>query len=106
MTTSLIRKLVLAALAAGISIALAQPAPERGQLLYSNHCIECHNTQIHWRELKQVRDWDSLRAQVQRWQQIARLGWDEVDVDEVARYLNRTIYRFAQPGDKVGQILR
>lgn len=27
-----------------------QPVMPRGEMLYRNHCIECHNQQIHWRE--------------------------------------------------------
>ena len=78
-----------------------QPAPSRGQLLYTTHCIECHTTQMHWRTLHQARDWDSLKAQVRRWQGEARLDWPEQDVDAVARYLNDTIYGFPRP-ERVG----
>ena len=69
----------------------------RGALLYQNHCIECHNTQMHWRDQRLARDWDSLRAQVQRWQGVAQLGWSQVDIEEVARHLNETIYGFEPP---------
>lgn len=69
-------------------------APARGQLLYSNHCIECHTTQMHWRSQRLARDWDSLREQVVRWQATAQLQWSEADIDAVARHLNDTVYRF------------
>jgi len=84
------------ALVAGAAAAPPQAAgsPSRGQLLYDAHCIECHNLQIHWRDRKQVRDWATLKAQVIRWQGIARLGWDDTDVEEVTRHLNETVYRF------------
>ena len=36
--------------------------PARGELLYSTHCIACHNEQVHWRDKKLVKDWISLRA--------------------------------------------
>lgn len=91
--------LVLALLAAGPLF--AQPAtphtPTRGELLYSNHCIECHTVQMHWRTLKLARDWDSLKYQVRRWQGEANLEWSEDDIDAVARHLNDTIYRFPVP---------
>ena len=73
------------------------PAASRGELLYSTHCIACHNEQMHWRTLHQARDWDTLRAQVRRWQANAGLGWPDADVDAVARYLNDTIYGFPRP---------
>lgn len=97
------RTILSAVLAAAAAVAQAQPAPpapSRGELLYTTHCIECHSTQMHWRELKQAYDWDSLKAQVRRWEEIAMLGWNEADIDEVARYLNQTIYQFPQPADR------
>jgi mono/diheme cytochrome c family protein len=37
-------------------------APSRGQLLYGNHCVECHTTQMHWREQRLARDFASLKG--------------------------------------------
>jgi mono/diheme cytochrome c family protein len=71
--------------------------PSRGELLYTTHCVACHTTQMHWRENKLATNWDTLKAQVRRWQGVARLEWTEADVDEVARYLNDTIYRYPEP---------
>ena len=92
--------IALAGLFAAGSAAAQAPATEssaRGALLYNNHCIECHTQQMHWRTLSQARDWDSLKAQVRRWQGTAGLGWSELDIQDVARHLNDTIYRFPQP---------
>ena len=47
----------------------AQPADDRGALLYDTHCIGCHGTQAHWRDRRLVTDWPSLNAQVRRWQE-------------------------------------
>ncbi|MBC5783256.1 cytochrome c [Ramlibacter sp. USB13] len=68
----------------------------RGRLLYGNHCVECHTQQMHWRDQRLARDWDTLLGQVRRFQGIAGLNWAEDDVQAVARYLNETIYRFPQ----------
>jgi mono/diheme cytochrome c family protein len=73
---------------------IAQPV-SRGEMLYANHCIACHSTQMHWRDQRAATDWASLKAQVRRWQQAALLGWDDSDVVEVTRYLNERIYHFA-----------
>jgi mono/diheme cytochrome c family protein len=83
-------------LAAGTAAA-QQPAPSRGKLLYETHCIACHTEQMHWRTLHQARDWDTLRAQVRRWQATAGLGWPDADIDAVAGYLNESIYGFPRP---------
>lgn len=78
--------------------AWSQPAAtDRGRMLYTTHCIECHTSRMHWRDAALARDWDSLKVQVRRWQREARLGWGDEEVDAVARYLNESIYRFPQP---------
>jgi hypothetical protein len=87
--------------------AQAQTTPEsvstRGELLYSTHCIECHTTQMHWRANRQAVDWDALKFQVRRWQGVLNLGWTEADTDDVARYLNDTIYRFPRQISRGGR---
>lgn len=85
--------LALVLFTAAMGAARAQTA-DRGQLLYSTHCIECHTVQMHWRSQRLARDWESLRAQVVRWQSTARLQWSEADIDAVSRHLNDTVYRF------------
>lgn len=92
------RSLILAVLAS-CWLAPAQPAPSptRGQLLYETHCVECHNAQVHWRAGRKARNWATLKAQVVRWKEAARLGWDDADVSEVTRYLNEIAYRFPPP---------
>jgi mono/diheme cytochrome c family protein len=93
------RRFLLACLvlvAAPPAIGQARDA-SRGRLLYDNHCIECHTEQMHWRTLGTARDWDTLKAQVRRWQGEARLQWSEDDIDAVARHLNDTIYGFPRP---------
>ena len=85
---------VLALLSAA-PLAFAQQ-PSRGELLYSNHCIECHTTQMHWRDRHVARDMATLQAQVRRWQGQIGLQWTDEDIDAVAQHLNRTIYKFPQ----------
>jgi mono/diheme cytochrome c family protein len=88
------------------SQAVAQTAaePSRGQLLYGTHCVECHNTQMHWRDDKLATDWPGLKLQVQRWQAREKLSWSEADVLDVTRHLNDTIYRYKQTTDLVGSL--
>lgn len=90
-----------ALLGAWLPLALAdEPGSSRGQLLYDAHCIQCHTTQMHWRDARVARDWRSLRAQVEGWQ--ARIGerWSEEDVNAVARHLNATIYHYPVPSEQ------
>jgi mono/diheme cytochrome c family protein len=89
-----IAAIVLAGL---FALAGAASAQSRGELLYTTHCIACHNTQIHWRDQRRATDLNSLKEQVRLWQGRALLSWTDDDVVEVARYLNQSIYRFGQP---------
>ncbi len=91
---SIFRVGVVLALVSGASHAQSTlPAP-RGQLLYDNHCVACHDKDVHWRDAKVVNGWPTLVAQVRRWQAVARLQWTEDDILQVARHLNNTIYRY------------
>ena len=76
--------------------AAAQPSVEylRGEALYKDNCDGCHTEHMHWRAEKRASDWDSLKAQVRRWQGSAGLGWPESDVMAVALYLNGRYYAF------------
>ncbi|MDI1269512.1 MAG: cytochrome C [Polaromonas sp.] len=82
---------------AGPVVARTKTDALRGELLYSTHCIACHNAQLHWRDRKAARNWASLKAEVERWQTTTGLGWREEDVTDVARYLNALYYRFPEP---------
>lgn len=82
---------------AGPVFARTRTDAQRGELLYSTHCIACHSTQLHWRDRKLASNWASLKAEVERWQKTSGLGWREEDVTDVARYLNTLYYRFPEP---------
>lgn len=69
----------------------------RGELLYSTHCIGCHNSQVHWRDKKLATDWSHLRVEVRHWEGFTGLGWTEDDVNAVASYLNTVHYHFPLP---------
>ncbi len=70
------------------------PPASRGELLYTTHCIACHTMQVHWRDRRIVTDPSSLTAQVARWQKNSGLDWSSDEIQDVARYLNATVYRF------------
>lgn len=86
----------LCLLSAWPSAAFAQGkhSEERGELLYMAHCNTCHTAQIHWREQKLARDWESLLAQVRRWQNIGGLNWNESEIADVTHYLNALFYEY------------
>ena len=90
---------VLFALFCHFPDAVAQPEhdPARGELLYSTHCIACHNIQLHWRDKKLVTSWNGLGAEVRRWQKASGLGWSDEDIFAVTRYLNDRYYHYPAP---------
>ncbi len=67
----------------------------RGELLYSTHCVTCHDTEIHWREKKLVQDWRTLWTEVNRWQSNLGLGWSDDEIMDVTDYLNTIYYHFS-----------
>ena len=77
------------------ALAVPAQAQSRGELLYWTHCIGCHTSQVHWRDDKLATDWNSLEAQVRRWQAANMLQWNGNDIREVTRYLNDSYYHFA-----------
>jgi hypothetical protein len=68
---------------------------ERGQLLYENHCLGCHESTLHVRERRKVQSLDALRGQVLLWAGETGLSWRADDIDDVAAFLDTTFYRFA-----------
>ena len=94
----LLAALLLIAGGAGNVKAQGRAEPSRGELLYTTHCVACHNARVHWRDEKLATDWKTLRAQVRRWQAIQKLRWSETDITEVARYLNTFYYNYPSPG--------
>jgi mono/diheme cytochrome c family protein len=94
--------LALAALVCvvGASSAQTRAAPSGGALLYDTYCVSCHSSQIHWRDRKLARDYAGLARQVMRWQANVGLQWTAEEIDEVARYLNATIYHFPEPAPR------
>lgn len=75
---------------------VAQADPERGRLLYENHCGACHESSVHIREVQAAESLDAVRAQVAHWQEVLRLQWSPEDVGDVAEYLNAAWYHYAE----------
>lgn len=83
-----------------LAYAQAMRGEAQGELLYATHCNACHASEVHWRGQKLAVDWDSLKAQVRRWQASIGLGWSEEEVTDVARYLNASYYNFPSTEQK------
>jgi hypothetical protein len=74
--------------------AVAPAVPSRGQLLYENHCMACHESVVHIRTRKRVESLSALRIEVLRWSAQLQLHWGREEVEEVVSHLNRQYYKF------------
>ena len=74
--------------------AIKPPVPSRGQLLYENHCMACHESVVHIRTQRQARSLSALRAQVLHWTAYLQLRWGKEEVGDVVDHLNRQYYKF------------
>ena len=68
---------------------------QRGEALYLNHCLSCHESTAHIREDRHAETMDELRRWVARWAVQLNLGWSRREIEDVTTYLNRTYYRFS-----------
>lgn len=71
-------------------------ASSRGQQLYENHCMGCHESVQYIRGARQIRSHSALRSTVARWAANTNLPWGDEEIEEVARYLDSRYYRFEQ----------
>ncbi len=74
------------------SSSLLSAEPDRGQMLYENHCQACHETWLHSRTDRRVSSLSELRKRVQGWSNHSELNWRNEDIDAVTDYLSRTFY--------------
>jgi hypothetical protein len=70
------------------------PAVPRGQLLYENHCMSCHESTVHIRTRQQAKSLPQLQARVRYWADYLQVHWDREEVEDVVNHLNSQYYRF------------
>ena len=66
----------------------------RGQLLYENHCIACHESNVHIRGNRKAKSIDDIRYWAARWSTHLELNWSADELTSVINYLNATYYQF------------
>ncbi len=67
---------------------------DRGQALYENHCIACHDTSVHTRAERRATSRRDIGKWVTTWNFHAALGWSDEEVEDVTDFLNRRFYHF------------
>ena len=69
------------------------PVPlSRGQLLYENHCMKCHESKVHIRNGNKAKSIDDVRGWVTKWQTHEKLEWGANDINDVTGYLVDRFY--------------
>ena len=67
---------------------------DRGQALYENHCMSCHEATVHTRETRRATSVAELRKWVASWSFHASLDWTSEEIDDVADFMERRYYHF------------
>ena len=70
------------------------PLPPRGQLLYENHCMSCHESVVHIRSRQEAKSLPQLRAKVLHWADYLQMPWGKEEVEDVVKHLDSHYYRF------------
>lgn len=69
-------------------------ASDRGELLYENHCQDCHDKSVHTRDELRATSPELLRAWVMSWSIHNGLFWGEDEIADISAYLDQTFYHF------------
>jgi hypothetical protein len=72
------------------------PVPSRGDMLYTNHCLGCHESIVHIRNKRQVKNLTALQSTVSHWSQELGLRWSSREINDVVLYLNLHYYHYTE----------
>jgi hypothetical protein len=72
----------------------------RGKMLYNNHCVECHESNVYIREKRRVKSTADIVYWISHWSNHLELDWNTDDINEVGHYLEETYYNFKAKPDK------
>lgn len=73
-----------------------KPIPSRGEMLYTNHCLSCHESIVHIRNKRQVKNLAELQSIVSHWSQELELRWSSREIKDVVLYLNLHYYHYTE----------
>ena len=68
--------------------------PTRGQLLYENHCMGCHESVVYIRTRRLIKSLPELRAETGRWATYTNLPWGKEELEDVVEFLNSRFYKY------------
>ena len=68
--------------------------PNRGELLFENHCLSCHESVVYVRDTRKAKNIADIRVWVVRWSEHLKLDWRTDEVNDVVDYVNQRFYQF------------
>ena len=68
---------------------------DRGQALYENHCMTCHESMVHTRDTRRAASRADLHKWVSTWSFHAALDWSGEEIEDVTDYMDRRWYHFS-----------
>ena len=68
--------------------------PNRGELLFENHCLSCHESVVYVRDTRKAKNIADIRGWVVRLSEHLNLDWRTDEVNDVVDYVNQRFYQF------------
>ena len=72
----------------------AQADVARGKLLLEQNCFKCHDTSVYSRPDRRIKSLAALQAQVTRCPKTTGAKWNQKQIADVVKYLNKEFYHF------------
>lgn len=93
MKTAITRVLLCAALAVGMTAALAAGDPVRGEQLHQD-CLGCHGTELYVPPKAKVKTLSALKKETERWNDRMNPKFTVQEIEDLVAWLNREFYKF------------
>lgn len=90
-------KYMIAILVCGLGFASGANAQSQAKTMHDTYCIMCHGTELYTRESRIANDYETLRAQVNRWQGNAALNWSNTEINIMTDWLAERYYGLSCP---------
>ena len=78
-------------------MATDNPVVNKGEQLYQEHCVSCHDAKVYTNPERIVDNLEELTNHVKSCKIPQQSNWTEEDIFQVVNYLNNNFYHFASP---------
>lgn len=67
---------------------------KRGQKLFEDQCVECHNNFVSLNKNSKIKTLSMLRERIASWIAHTDSEWGKSELEDVSYYLNKSFYHF------------